>query len=106
MSEHAKTIRLSPAQVETIKATVTRLIGPTSRVWLFGSRTDADTRGGDIDLLVEADTSLPNRAQALCRLEGALVMALGDRKLDILLKDCRTPDAPIFAIARRRGVQL
>jgi len=39
----------------------------------------------------------------LCKLERALVMALGDRKLDILIKDARTPDAPIFQVARRQG---
>jgi hypothetical protein len=43
---------------------------------------------------------IPNRIQSLCRLEGALVMAMGDCKLDILLKDARTPDVPVFAVAR------
>jgi len=36
-------------------------------------------RGGDIDLYTETDRVVPNRVQVLCRLEGALVMALGDR---------------------------
>jgi len=62
--------------------------------------------GGDIDLLVEAETVLANRAETLCRLQGALVMALGDRKLDILLKDTRSGDIPVFEIARRTGVML
>ena len=42
----------------------------------------------------------------LCRLYGALIYALGDRKLDVLLKDARTRDAPIFSIAKRTGVLL
>jgi hypothetical protein len=33
-------------------------------------------------------------------------MALGDRKLDIALKDARTVETPIFEIARRTGVLL
>jgi hypothetical protein len=48
----------------------------------------------------------PNRAKILCRLYGALIYALGDRKLDILLKDGRTRDAPVFNIAKRNGVLL
>jgi len=57
--------------------------------------------GGDIDLLIETDTVLPSRAKVLCQLHGALTFALGDRKLDILLKDVRTQDAPVFNIAKR-----
>ena len=32
--------------------------------------------------------------------------ALGVRKVDVLLKDGVTPDAPIFEIAKRTGVLL
>jgi predicted nucleotidyltransferase len=99
-------MRLTRSQIQTIKNTVTRILGAPCRVWLFGSRVDDDARGGDIDLLVEADVTLPNRAETICRLYGGLVMALGDRKLDIVLKDARTVDAPIFEIARRTGVLL
>jgi len=99
-------MRLPPNQVQTIKGTVARLVGPASRVWLFGSRVDDSLRGGDIDLLVESDEVVPDRVRLLCKLEGALIMALGDRKLDILLKDARTPDAPVFQVARRQGVLL
>ena len=99
-------MRLPPNQVQTIKDTVARLVGPASRVWLFGSRVDDNLRGGDIDLLVETDEVVSNRVKTLCKIEGALVMALGDRKMDILLKDARTPDAPVFRVARRQGVLL
>lgn len=99
-------MRLTQAQQTAIRNTVARIIGADARVWLFGSRVDDAVRGGDIDLYIEADHIIPNRVQALCRLEGALVMALGDRKLDILLKDTRTPETPIFRIAKQSGAQL
>jgi predicted nucleotidyltransferase len=85
---------------------VTRHVGPSSRVWLFGSRVNDALRGGDIDLLVETDAIVPNRVKTLCKIEGALVMALGDRKLDVLLKDARTPDVPVFEVARQQGILL
>ena len=47
-----------------------------------------------------------HQAEAICRLYGALVMALGDRRIDVLVKDGRTPAAPIFDAARRTGVLL
>jgi len=99
-------MRLTPLQIQTIKSAINRVLGVPCQVWLFGSRVDDDNRGGDIDLLVEAETVLANRAETLCRLQGALVMALGDRKLDILLKDTRSGDIPVFEIARRTGVML
>jgi hypothetical protein len=73
---------------------------------LFGSRVDDSPRGGDIDLLVETDAISPNRIKTLWRIEGAPAMAPGDRKLDVLLEDSRTPEAPVFTVARRRGVLL
>ena len=99
-------MRLTESQRAIIKASVANVISPNSQIWLFGSRADDTKRGGDIDLLIETDTILSNRVAALCRLEGRLVMTLGDRKIDIILKDPRTPDAPIHLAARAQGVLL
>ena len=99
-------MRLTPSQIRAIKAAVADVIGLDSRVWLFGSRVDDSLRGGDIDLLIETDEAVPNRIKLLCKLEAALVRGLGDRKIDILLKDSRTPDAGIYSIARNTGVLL
>lgn len=99
-------MRLTPSQQQITKSTVDRVLGTQSRVWLFGSRVDEALLGGDIDLLIETEAVVPNRAQTLCSLHGALIYALGERKLDILLKDARTRDAPVFNIAKRTGVIL
>lgn len=99
-------MRLTLAQQQLIKATVQRVLQTPHRVWLFGSRVDDNLRGGDIDLLIETEAVLPNRVQTLCSVYGALIYALGDRKLDILLKDAQTQDAPVFEIAKRTGVIL
>lgn len=99
-------MRLTSEQINSIKSIANRVLGAPSRVWLFGSRVDDKRRGGDIDLLVETEINLENRAQVICKIYGALIMALGERKLDVLLKDGRTPDAPVFDIAKRTGVLL
>jgi len=99
-------MRLSNHQATQIKNAADRVLGAPNRVWLFGSRADDTRRGGDVDLLVETDMVLPNRAQTICKIYGAIIMALGDRKVDVLLKDGRTPNAPIFDIAKRTGVML
>lgn len=99
-------MRLTNLQQTIIRHTARQVFGAGVFVWLFGSRVDDTARGGDIDLYIEADGIIPNRVEALCKMEGALIMALGNRKLDILLKDARTPEIPIFRIAKQNGVLL
>ena len=99
-------MRLTPTQQQLIKDTVDRVLQTPHRVWLFGSRVDDNLRGGDIDLFIETEAILPDRVKAICSLYGALIYSLGDRKLDILLKDAQTQDAPVFDIAKRTGVML
>ncbi len=99
-------MRLTSSQVQVIKTTVTRVLGFPYRLWLFGSRVDDQKRGGDIDLFIETDEIISNRAETICRVYGALIRVLGDRKLDVIIKDARTENAPIFDIAKRTGVVL
>jgi predicted nucleotidyltransferase len=44
-------VRLDPTERDAIKTAVARR-DPLARVYLFGSRTDPKSRGGDIDLLI------------------------------------------------------
>ncbi len=99
-------MRLSSDQTQAIRRVAQRVLGIDARVLLFGSMVLDDRRGGDIDLFFETDAQLPNRAKTLCQLHGALIHALGDRKIDVILKDANTPSAPIFEIAERTGVLL
>ena len=99
-------MRLTPEQVQAIRHAAHRILGSGARVSLFGSRVLDDRKGGDIDLFFETDQALDNRAKTICQLSGALIMALGDRKIDVILKDVNTPPAAIFDIAKRTGIRL
>jgi predicted nucleotidyltransferase len=99
-------MRLSTDQVQAIRQTAVRVLGAGARVTVFGSRALDDRKGGDIDLFFETDAPLDNRAKVLCRLHGALTLALGERKIDVILRDANTPSARIFEIAKRTGVLL
>ena len=51
---HPKTsMRLTPAQIDTIKSTAQDVLGQGVQVTLFGSRVHDDQKGGDVDLMVE-----------------------------------------------------
>jgi predicted nucleotidyltransferase len=101
-------MRLTPSQVETIRDTARRCFGQDADVWLFGSRVDDTRRGGDIDLYIETDLDTPEASwDAERRVLGALYMALGEQKIDVVVK--RRGDQrqlPIFEVARAQGVHL
>lgn len=99
-------MRLTTDQIQAIRQTALRVLGNDARITVFGSRALADHKGGDIDLLFETEASLANRAKVICQLTGALTLALGDRKIDVLLKDANTPPALVFDIAKRTGIPL
>ena len=99
-------MRLTPEQVQAFRHAAQRVLGTGAQVRVFGSMALDNRKGGDIDLLFETDTALANRAKVLCQLHGALTLALGDRKIDVILKDANTPPAPVFEIAKRTGVLL
>ena len=99
-------MRLTSEQIKAIKDTTYSVLGEGSRVILFGSRVDDAKKGGDIDLLFETEHILDNRVNTIGTLYAALIRKLGDRKIDILLKDPKTPEAPVLVIARQTGIEL
>jgi len=99
-------MRLSSDQVKAIKQTTQQVLGDDARVTLFGSRTDDALRGGDIDLLFETPHQLDNRVATTGKLYVTLIRHLGDRKIDVLLKDAATAEAPVMRVARETGVVL
>jgi predicted nucleotidyltransferase len=99
-------MRLPPDQARTIREKTQAAFGPNTRVLLFGSRTDDRALGGDIDLLVEVDHPVSNRAAAAARLAAELQIALGDQRIDVILVDTNTVPQSIHNAARRTGVAL
>lgn len=99
-------MRLTPAQVDIIKSATYSVLGEGALVTLFGSRVNDHLKGGDIDLLVELDTPVANKTKAIGHIYVKLIRQLGDRKIDILIKDANTQPAPVFDIAKQTGVML
>lgn len=96
-------MRLTPHERESIRRLGLRHFGRAPK--LFGSRLDDSRRGGDIDLLIETDLPLQEAAQRRIDLLTDLWLALGERKIDIVLDDGRTPSAVVHR-AREEGVVL
>lgn len=99
-------MRLSQAHREVIVATVAECLGAQARATLFGSRTNDNARGGDIDLLVEAPHMPANPPWTASLLEARLQRRLQGRKVDVVLLAPGCDQQPIHRIARSEGIPL
>ena len=80
----------------------------SARVWLFGSRVDEQSKGGDIDLYIEPELQDPvELVDAKLRFLLELHKKIGQQKIDVVLRRTEfKEDLPIFRIAKETGVQL
>jgi uncharacterized protein len=58
-------VRLTSHQREGILRIIREHLGDEVAVWLYGSRTADDRRGGDVDLLVRSPAIVDARVQAI-----------------------------------------
>ncbi|MCI4429680.1 MAG: nucleotidyltransferase domain-containing protein [Burkholderiales bacterium] len=99
-------MRLSTEQRLAVKAHFSHEVGADCEVLLFGSRTDDEHRGGDVDLLVRSPRPLQRPVWLAARLAAYAERLLGGRRVDVLLLDPATKLQPIHAAALATGVVL
>lgn len=99
-------MRLTPAQIETIKSTAQDVLGEGVQVTLFGSRVDDAAKGGDVDLMVEVNQDLLEPALVSARIANRVSRAMHGRKVDVLLKAPNLQEQPIHRIATQQGIAL
>lgn len=95
-------MRLSPAQIDTIRQAARQNFGADALIWLFGSRADDSKRGGDVDLYVESThrDTLMSALRCKISLEDSL-----DLPVDLIVKE-PGKDKPIYNLAKSQGVRL
>ncbi len=99
-------MRLKPHQIEVIRRAVADLAGDDAQVSLFGSRTNDNARGGDIDLLVEIPHPVEESAWLIARIAGRISHRLGGQKIDVVLSAPNLKRFPIHDEAKKQGVAL
>ena len=73
-----------------------------SKLYLFGSRTKLDKRGGDIDLIILSDTITRSDVRDI-RIE--FIKNFGEQKIDIIL-DTLTPQKTFTKVVIKKAIEL
>lgn len=77
-------MRLSEFEIETIKELAEKRFGEGATVYLFGSRTDENKKGGDIDLFITNKDEKRLNIEAKVQFLAELKTKIGDRKIDVV----------------------
>ena len=83
-------MRLSRFHISTINKLAKKHFGQGTTVSLFGSRTDDNKKGGDIDLLIKNKDEAFLNLEAKVRFISELKMKIGDRKIDVVFDNATT----------------
>lgn len=102
-------MRLNPKERDTIARAARESFTPGTAVFLFGSRTDDNRRGGDIDLLVETPQtpSSEERVERRTRFVTRIWRELDEQRIDVVITAGDELDRrPVVAAAKQSGVLL
>jgi predicted nucleotidyltransferase len=101
-------MRITASQKQIICESASKYFGADARVWLFGSRTDDQAKGGDIDLYIEPQIqNASDLITAKLQFLQDLHKKIGDQKIDVVLHRTNAlNDLPIYRIAKQTGVLL
>jgi predicted nucleotidyltransferase len=98
-------MRLNKNQIDALIHSTHQCFGKSSKIWLFGSRTDDNKKGGDIDLYIETDKENEITAAKLEMLD-SIWSTFGEQKIDILVRKRKEEYSPMHEIARSSGIEL
>lgn len=96
-------IRLNENYIKTIKLLAKKHFD-SDNVRIFGSRTDMNKKGGDIDIYIYTNKK-NNILQSKIAFLREFEMKLGEQKVDLIVQS-GTEDKKIFKIARNEGIRI
>ena len=99
-------MRLTVSQAESIRHIAREMFGDEVQVTLFGSRARNDSKGGDVDLLVDIRSPVNEPAVMMARLSARVSRALNGRKVDVLISAPNLNEFAIHRFARESGIVL
>ncbi len=100
-------IRLPELYITAIINEFKKAFPKEDHLWIFGSRTNMQAKGGDIDLYVE--TTLPtidDVYEAKLNFSSNLQIIIGEQNIDIVINRNNGLQLPIYDVAKKEGILL
>ena len=96
-------MRLTPFEIQSIKQSVMKYFDEGSKVSLFGSRTDDNQKGGDIDLYIQTP-SKDHLSERKIKFLIEIKSKIGEQKIDVII--AKDSSRLIEQEALKKGIQL
>ena len=94
-------MRLTLSQIDMIRHAAQPVFGDFARATLFGSRTNDQAKGGDVDLMVEVSNIVDEPPLMGARVASRVSRAMNGRRVDVILKAPNLKIQPIHEVATR-----
>lgn len=80
-------MRIKSEDIKAIKDVAKTIFGESAKIWLFGSRTNEQKKGGDIDLLIHYDKASSGKEKYHLKIMFLVQLKkiIGDQKIDVLI---------------------
>jgi len=100
-------MRLSNKDIAAIKEVTRRIFGDNATISLFGSRTDDNKKGGDIDLFIHCNCQISREELYQLKIKFLVLLkkVIGDQKIDVLINGGQLSKSLLEAV-RKEEVQL
>ncbi|HAQ19825.1 MAG TPA: DNA polymerase subunit beta [Prolixibacteraceae bacterium] len=99
-------MRLSEFEIESIKSLAKQHFGRNAQVFLFGSRTMNQQRGGDIDLLVRNPEGEQLTIRTKINFISDLILLIGEQKIDVVLENPFARNSGFLKTIYQTAIQL
>jgi hypothetical protein len=109
MNQLSNKVRLEQSQYEAIILAFRSCFLANDHLWIFGSRTNLNARGGDIDLYIETNSlDVDDAYNRKSKFIDLIWEKIGEQKIDVVvnLLQMKHETLAIYAVARTEGVQL
>jgi predicted nucleotidyltransferase len=100
-------MRVNSNDIKAIKDIAKSVFGETAAIRLFGSRTDDNKKGGDIDLLIHYNQEISGNEQYQLKIMFLVQLKkiIGDQKIDVIIDNGQQNNS-IFHEAYEEGILL
>lgn len=99
-------MRLSKFELDNIANLASRHFGSDVQVFLYGSRTNDQLRGGDIDLFIRNPYGEHLKVRAKINFITDLILQIGEQKIDVVLDSPEKRNSVFFKTIYKTGIQL